>query len=78
MSEPNGTPGDRLLTVEEAAAFLRVRPATVYEWVRSGRMPCLRLGPRAIRFTKPMVESWALEQRSGPALGTSTTTRPTT
>ena len=51
-----------LLTVEDAALLLSVKPATVYEWVRSGQLPCLRLGPRAIRFTRPLLERWAEER----------------
>jgi excisionase family DNA binding protein len=43
-------PERTLLTVEDVARLLAVKPSTVYEWVRSGTMPHYRLGPRAIRF----------------------------
>jgi excisionase family DNA binding protein len=49
---------EQLLDVEAAATLLNVKPSTLYDWVRSGAMPCLRLGPRAIRFTRPMLEDW--------------------
>jgi excisionase family DNA binding protein len=52
----------QLLDVEAAAELLNVKPSTLYEWVRSGRVPVLRLGPRALRFTRPMLEQWAAEQ----------------
>lgn len=51
-----------LLTVEQAAELLALRSSTVYAFVRSGHMPCLRLGPRAIRFTRPLLEEWAAQQ----------------
>jgi excisionase family DNA binding protein len=53
---------EQLLDVEAAAKLLNVKPSTVYEWVRSGAMPCLRLGPRAIRFTRPMLEAWLADR----------------
>ena len=49
-----GTP---LLTPAEAAALLAVKPSSIYEAVRSGTLPCLRVG-RHIRFTRTMLEEW--------------------
>ncbi len=56
---------EALLTVEDAAALLGVKPSTVYEWVRAGSLPCLRLGPRAIRFTRPLLEEWLAGRLDG-------------
>ena len=50
------------LTVEEAAAILKVKPSTVRQWVRDGRMPCYRLGPRATRFTPGLLRDFAAER----------------
>ncbi len=47
------------LTVEEAAAILKVKPSTLRAWVRDGRMPCYRLGPRATRFTRELLDEFA-------------------
>lgn len=44
-----------LLTVEEAAAILKVRPSTLRAWTREGAVPCIRLGPRATRWTRPIL-----------------------
>ena len=49
-----------LLTITEAAAFLKISPHTLYKYVESGSIQCGRLGPppkngrdtRPIRFTK--------------------------
>jgi excisionase family DNA binding protein len=40
---------DRLLTVRELAAYVRVNPFTVYRWVEQNRIPHLRVG-RTLRF----------------------------
>jgi excisionase family DNA binding protein len=46
-----------LLTPAQAAQLLGVKPSWIYEAVRSGALPCLRIG-RHIRFTRPMLEEW--------------------
>jgi excisionase family DNA binding protein len=46
-----------LLTPTEAANLLAVKPSWIYEAVRSGTLPCLRIG-RHIRFTRAMLEAW--------------------
>ncbi len=46
-----------LLKPEQAAELLSVRVSWVYDAVRSGRLPCLRVG-RHIRFTRHMLEDW--------------------
>jgi excisionase family DNA binding protein len=50
-----------LLRPDEAARLLSVKTSWVYEAVRSGRVPCLRVG-RHIRFTRAMLEDWLLSQ----------------
>lgn len=44
-----------LLRPEEAARLLSVKTSWIYEAVRVGRVPCLRVG-RHIRFTRHMLE----------------------
>jgi excisionase family DNA binding protein len=43
------------------AALLAVKTSWVYDAVRTGHLPCLRVG-RHIRFTRAMLEEW-LEER---------------
>jgi excisionase family DNA binding protein len=52
-----------LLRAEDAAELLSVRTSWIYEAVRSGVLPCLRVG-RHIRFTRGMLEVWLREVRS--------------
>jgi len=46
-----------LLRPEQAAALLNVKTSWVYDAVRTGRLPCIRVG-RHIRFTRAMLEEW--------------------
>jgi excisionase family DNA binding protein len=46
-----------LLRPEQAAELLAVKTSWIYEAVRTGRLPCLRVG-RHIRFTRTMLENW--------------------
>jgi hypothetical protein len=46
---------DELLDVRQAAALLTVKPSTLAYWAREGRVPVIRLGPRATRWTRPLL-----------------------
>jgi len=50
-----------LLRPEQDAELLAVKPSWVYDAVRGGRLPCLKVG-RHIRFTRKMLGDW-LEDR---------------
>jgi excisionase family DNA binding protein len=52
---------DPLLRPEQAAQLLSVKPSWIYDAVRTGRLPCLRVG-RHIRFTQAMLEDWLTSQ----------------
>lgn len=41
-----------LLTIPEAAAALKVSPVTVARWLKQGRLPAYRMGPRAVRIRR--------------------------
>jgi excisionase family DNA binding protein len=50
-----------LLRPDQAAVLLAVKTSWVYDAVRTGNLPCIRVG-RHIRFTRAMLEEW-LESR---------------
>jgi excisionase family DNA binding protein len=50
-----------LLRPDQAAVLLAVKTSWVYDAVRTGNLPCIRVG-RHIRFTRGMLEEW-LEDR---------------
>ncbi len=41
-----------LLTIPEAAATLKVSPVTIARWLKQGRLPAYRMGPRAVRIRR--------------------------
>jgi predicted DNA-binding transcriptional regulator AlpA len=41
---------DRLMKITEAAQFLAVEPTSLYHMVSQGRVPCIRLSKRCLRF----------------------------
>jgi excisionase family DNA binding protein len=51
-----------LLRPDQVAALLAVKTSWVYDAVRTGTLPCIRVG-RHIRFTQGMLEEWLEEQR---------------
>ena len=55
LSEP-------LLDVADAAALLSVRRSWIYEAVRDGRLPHLKIG-RHLRFLRADLERWVVAQR---------------
>lgn len=41
-----------LLTVREAAGLLKVSAVTLHRWLKQGRLPAQRVGPKAIRIRR--------------------------
>lgn len=64
MNQPSLSLAEPLLKPSEAADLLAVRASWIYEAVRAGTLPCLKIG-RHIRFTRPMLEEW-LATRTSP------------
>jgi excisionase family DNA binding protein len=60
--EPRIGLSEPLLKPEEAAELLTVKVSWIYEAVRVGRLPHLRVG-KHIRFTRPDLERWLANQR---------------
>ena len=57
-----------LWRVDQAADYLGIRPKTLYEWVRTGRVPHRKLGFN-VRFDPAELASWVGEHRSGESHG---------
>ncbi len=55
-----------LWRVEQAAEYLGIRPKTLYEWVRLGRVPYRKIGFN-VRFDPGEIEAWAAGQSRAPA-----------
>lgn len=53
-----------IMTVEEVAAYLRLKPQTIYKWAQEKRIPAAKLG-KEWRFRKSVVDRWLDEQMMG-------------
>ena len=65
---------EQLLTVEQVAGILRLKPSTVYDAAAEGRIPCVRLwkGRRkaVVRFRRSELEQFIAERtRKGGDVG---------
>lgn len=56
-------PAERLWTVREAATFLQLGRNAVYEMVKRGELPNVRIGSR-VRFIPGELRAWAERQRA--------------
>lgn len=45
------------MTLEEVAAYLRVKPQTIYTWAQEKKIPAAKLG-KEWRFKKSMIDKW--------------------
>jgi excisionase family DNA binding protein len=52
---------DKIMTLEEVAEYLRVKPQTIYTWAQEKRIPAAKLG-KEWRFKKLMIDKWFNEQ----------------
>jgi len=53
---------DELLTVDEAAAYLKVTSAAVYLWIKEKALPTVRAGS-LIRIRKAELDEWTERER---------------
>ena len=48
---------DEMLTIEQLAAFLKLKPQTIYKWAQSGKLPGAKFG-KEWRFRRSAIEKW--------------------
>lgn len=63
MSADAGRNVDRLLTVDEVAAWLQVKPRTIYQWVHEGYIPVIKLGS-LVRFDQASITAWVKKRET--------------
>ncbi len=51
---------DDIMTLEEVAAYLRLKPQTIYTWAQEKKIPAAKLG-KEWRFKKSIVDEWFLQ-----------------
>lgn len=74
MSRP-GEPDHEILTLEEVAHYLRLKPQTIYKWAQERRIPAVKLG-KEWRFRKSILDRWLDDQLLGDASGFGHLRRP--
>jgi excisionase family DNA binding protein len=47
---------EKLLTVVELSERLGIATGTIYHWLSEGRLPCVRLSARCVRFREGDIE----------------------
>jgi len=62
MSGPD--PEHEILTLEEVANYLRLKPQTIYKWAQERRIPAIKLG-KEWRFRRSILDRWLDEQMNG-------------
>ena len=46
-----------ILTLEEVAEYLRMKPQTIYTWAQEKKIPAVKLG-KEWRFKKSVIDKW--------------------
>ena len=50
-------PDEEIMTLEEVAAYLKVKPQTIYTWAQEKRIPAAKLG-KEWRFKRSIIDAW--------------------
>jgi len=48
---------EEIMTLEEVAKYLRLKPQTVYKWAQEGQIPGTKLG-KEWRFRRRIIDEW--------------------
>ena len=48
---------DEIMTIEEVAKYLKLKPQTIYTWAQNGKIPAAKLG-KEWRFKKSVIDKW--------------------
>ncbi|SHK03220.1 DNA binding domain-containing protein, excisionase family [Tangfeifania diversioriginum] len=48
---------DEIMTLEEVAKYLKVKPQTIYTWAQNNKIPAAKLG-KEWRFKKTVIDKW--------------------
>jgi excisionase family DNA binding protein len=48
---------DDIMTIEEVAKYLKLKPQTIYTWAQNQKIPAVKLG-KEWRFRKSVIDKW--------------------
>jgi excisionase family DNA binding protein len=49
-----------IMTLEEVARYLRLKPQTIYTWAQDKKIPAAKLG-KEWRFKKSLIDEWFVQ-----------------
>jgi excisionase family DNA binding protein len=49
-----------IMTLEEVAAYLKLKPQTIYTWAQEKKIPAAKIG-KEWRFKKSIIDEWFLK-----------------
>ena len=52
--------GSDIMTLEEVAAYLKLKPQTIYTWAQEKEIPAAKIG-KEWRFKKSIIDEWFLQ-----------------
>jgi excisionase family DNA binding protein len=55
-----GVVDNDIMTLEEVAAYLRLKPQTIYTWAQEKKIPAAKLG-KEWRFRKSLIDEWFIQ-----------------
>jgi excisionase family DNA binding protein len=62
--------GDHLINVREVAEYIGMAVGSVYHLVSEGRIPCIHLSARCLRFRRSDIDAWINAKANDPAAPT--------
>lgn len=68
MSGTNPRGSHEIMTLEEVALYLRLKPQTIYKWAQEKRIPAVKLG-KEWRFRRSILDRWLDERMLGDNSG---------
>jgi len=54
----------KVMTVNEVAKYLKIRPPTIYKHAQQGKIPAFKIGS-SWRFKKTTIDRWIAKQENG-------------
>ena len=48
---------DNIMTIEEVARYLKMKPQTIYTWAQKGKIPAAKIG-KEWRFRRDLLDEW--------------------
>ncbi len=68
MTDHASASDHEIMTIEEVAHYLRLKPQTIYKWAQEKRIPAAKLG-KEWRFRRSVIDAWVDDQMLGEDSG---------